>query len=41
MSYAKEIGLLTKAMKERNEDWEVIVNALRRIEVVPNRPPPI
>ena len=32
MSYAKEIGLLTKAMKERNEDWEVIVNALRRIE---------
>ena len=41
MSYAKEIGLLTKAMKERNEDWEVIVNELRRIEVVPNRPPPI
>lgn len=41
MSYAKEIGLLTKAMKERNEDWEVIVNSLRRIEVASDHPPPI
>lgn len=33
MSYASEIGYLTRVLSDRNEDWEEIMNSLKRLQV--------